>query len=95
MPTFTPTRLTRWEHWQGSPVSKKLLSQDARSQGYAVLWVMPKCRMMFLSLAYLVALYGYLRHRHRPLAPALHHQVEQWLAQTEDLITHLEEALDG
>jgi hypothetical protein len=93
MPPFVPTRLLEWEQWQGSRVSHKLLSQEARSQGYTVLNVLPKCREVFLSLAYLLSLYGRVAHRQPPLTPEVETRLAAWRQETETLIAYLEETL--
>ena len=53
----------RWEAWQTSQVSTRLLSPGARQQGYTVLHVHPQCREAFLALEGLLTLYGHLAAR--------------------------------
>jgi len=86
-----PKRVTnpRWEQWQGSTISKRLLSLEARQAGYAVTRVLPACRDLFLDVATLLLTYGDLVHKHHAFTLETQEALAQWYLATQALTAAL------
>ena len=84
-----------WEAWQGSTISKRLLSPQARRAGYAVTRVLPVCQSLFLDIATLLLTYGDLFHKHHQFSRDTHEALAAWYQAMEALKTALAKERHG
>jgi hypothetical protein len=85
----------RWEQWQGSSISKRYLSQEARQAGYTVTRVLPACRDLFLDIAVLLLTYGDLVHKHHTFTLETQEALAGWYQAMQALQAALGKERDG
>lgn len=80
----------RWQSFQATPTSARLLSPVARQEGHAVLRVPPGLRELFLDLAWVFTLYErYFQTPQRPPSAALLAQFVRLTEQVQTLVQTL------
>lgn len=80
----------RWESFQATPTSQRLLSRQARHEGHAVLRIPADLREMFLDVAWVFLLYDRLfQTPRRPLSPAHVARFVAWSEATHALVAAL------
>lgn len=90
-----PVNVPSWEQWQGSTLSKRLLSPEARQAGYTVTRVLPACRDLFLTLATLLLTYGDLVHKHHQFSLDTLEALAAWDQAMQGLQAALEKEKDA
>lgn len=89
------TRSRAWLQWQQSTVSQRVLTENARQEGYAALRVPPPLQPSFLDVARAFRLYETLFHKpQRALSSKQLASLRAWADATAALITVLQEAVD-
>jgi hypothetical protein len=69
LPARSPAQ-DRWDAWQATSVSQRLLPRSARQEGYTVVRVPPPLRSAFLDIAQVLRLYDRLCHKARRVLSA-------------------------
>src|SRR5215468_2577469 len=86
----------RWQHWQETPISQRLLSEKARHNGYTVVQVHPPSRPAFLDVVALLTLYSELVRKYPSrLTSTEVYAMEAWQQGTRQLLEMLRKARDA